>query len=102
MKNHLKNFWKKTKTDSWEDGASLEGRDFSDGFAGLIYFSEDHWIDCLITIDEVKIYDSYLDANHEYMFDAFAEFVQQEMKESILEARDKEETEYRLALTAHW
>jgi hypothetical protein len=99
MKNPLKSFFKKAIQ---EFGESFEGLDVRDGFAGLIYLSEEHWIDCQISIDEVKIYDSYLDSNHEYMFDAFAEYVQQEMKESILEARDKEETEYRLALTAHW
>ncbi len=89
MKNHLKNFWSRA---TLEDGGTLEGRDFSNGFAGVIYFSEDHWIDFSITIDEVKIYDSYLDANHEYMFDAFAEFVQQEMKEHAEYCKDIEET----------
>lgn len=90
MKNHLKNFWNRA---TLEDGASLEGRDFSDGYAGLIYFSEDHWIDCSITIDEVKIYDSYLDANHEYMFDAFTEFVQAEIRKSEASWKDQQETQ---------
>lgn len=96
MKNHLKNFWKKAKHDGWEDGESLEGLEVTDGFAGIIYFSEDHWIECQISIDEVKIYDSYLDANHEYMFDAFAEYVQQEMKEYAEYCKDIEDTNHSL------
>lgn len=77
MKNHLNNFFKKA---TQEFGESFEGLDIRDGFQGLIYFSEEHWIDCNITADEVKIYDSYLDAGHEYMFDAFAEYVQVQMR----------------------
>lgn len=92
MKNALDHFFKKAKHDNWEDGGSFIGHDIIDGFAGIIYFSEDHWIYCQISIDEVKIYDSYLDANHDYMFDAFADYVQQEMKEYAVYCKDIEET----------
>lgn len=85
-----------------EDGNLIVSRDVTDGFAGIIYFSEDHWIDCQISIDESIIYENYLDSKQEYMYDAFVEYVQQEMKESILEDRDREATQYYLNKTAHW
>lgn len=93
MKNPLTSFFKKA---TQEFGESFEGLDIRKGFSGLIYFSEEHWIDCQITIDEVKIYDSYLDANHEYMFDAFAEYVQEQMKKHSDFCKDIEDTEQSL------
>lgn len=86
----LTNFFKKA---TQEDGRSFEGKDLRDGFAGLIYFSEDHWIDCRIIEDEVVIYDSFTDKNHEYMFDVFAEFVQSEMRKANEYYQDQISTE---------
>lgn len=39
MKNYLNNFF---KIATQEFGESFEGLDIRDGFAGLIYFSEEH------------------------------------------------------------
>lgn len=89
MKNYLNNFF---KIATQEFGESFEGLDIRDGFAGLIYFSEEHWIDCQITIDEVVIYDSFTDKNHEYMFDAFAEYVQEQIKKHADFCKDIEDT----------
>lgn len=96
MKNALDHFLKKAKHDNWEDGGSFIGYDITDGFAGFIYFSEEHFVECDITMEDVKIYDSYLDKNHEYMFDTFTEYVQEQMKKYADYCKDIEDTEQSL------
>lgn len=61
------------------EGIPMTAFDTTNGFSGVIEFSEDHWIDCEITIDDNVVNDSYIDRKHEYMYDAFVEYVQQQM-----------------------
>ncbi|MDP9954749.1 hypothetical protein J2X97_000386 [Epilithonimonas hungarica] len=96
MNNYLGNFFKRAKAESWEDGVSFETIDLRDGFSGFIFFSEDHFIECQIKTDEVTVYDSFTDKNHEYMFDAFAEYVKKEIMDSESTYQDIEETNHSL------
>jgi hypothetical protein len=92
MKDYLNNFFNKA-TD--EDGNKIS-RVREDGFAGEIWFTEDNYIDVTIKIDDVTVHDSYLDSNQEYMYDAFVEYVQQEMRDAESSYRDQEETKHTL------
>ncbi|MGL5235229.1 MAG: hypothetical protein ACRC8Z_10840 [Empedobacter falsenii] len=74
--NQIDKFFRKATK---EFGESFYGTDFSKGFEGVIKFSEEHFIDCSITEDGEEIFDSYIDAKEEYMFDAFVEYVKTEI-----------------------
>ena len=89
MMNHLTKFWKKAKD---EDGNEISQDGLEDGFNGTIYFGSDNYIEICIKIDDVTVHESYLDRNQEYMYDAFVEYVQQEMRDAESTSRDIEET----------
>lgn len=97
--NHLTKFWDKAKD---EDGNEISQDGLENGFNGTIYFGSDNYIEVCIKIDDVTIHDSYLDRNQEYMYDAFVEYVQQEMRDAESDLKDKEDTEYYLGKTANW
>lgn len=61
------------------EGMPMTTVDTTLGFSGIIEFSEDHYIDCEITADDNIVHDSYLDKNHEYMYEAFVDYVQQQI-----------------------
>ena len=94
--NHLTKFFLKAKN---EDGFFITRSGLENGFAGEIWFTEDNFIDVTIKIDDVIVHDSYLDRNQEYMYDAFVEYVQQEMRDSESSYRDKKETNQSLMFT---
>lgn len=87
--NQLTKFWKKAKD---EDGNEIIQDGLEDGFNGTIYFGSDNYIEVCIKIDDVIVHDSYLDREQEYMYDAFVEYVQQEMRDAESTSRDIEET----------
>lgn len=91
--NYLTKFWNKAKHESWEGGKSFDGFDLKNGFSGFIYFSDEHWIECEINEDGLTTYDSYLDKNHEYMIDAFADYVQGIVRDNKQYIKDIEDTE---------
>jgi len=87
--NYLTKFFLKAKN---EDGIIITRLGLEDGFAGVIWFTEDNFIDVTIKIDDVIVHDSYLDREQEYMYDAFVEYVQQEIRDSKSTNDDLEET----------
>ncbi|WP_379963931.1 hypothetical protein [Epilithonimonas sp. UC225_85] len=89
MKKYLAKFFLKAKD---EDGNIINLSNIEDGFAGFIYFTEENFIDCTIKIDDVIVFESYLDREQEYMFDAFSEFVQSKMRDSQSTYNDIQET----------
>ena len=89
MKKYLAKFFLKAKD---ENGNIINLSNIEDGFAGFIYFTEENFIDCTIKIDDVIVFDSYLDREQEYMFDAFSEYVQNEMREHKAYCQDIEDT----------
>lgn len=97
MMNHLTKFFKKAKD---EDGNGFVFSEVQDGFNGTIHFGTDNYIEVCIKIDDVTVHDSYLDREQEYMYDAFVEYVQQEMRDAEITSRDIEETNYSLMYDA--